>query len=155
MKPFTKREKKLSGIIAVLVLLVIFLSFKIVDYNIKYFAVGGEVYDGPPSMEDSIKKASMILYCKLEVHGDTAKYKIDEIIYKNKKYEFPYSMGDFFPKLERTMKQGTYYGEGQLVILSAHGPTVFRSLQVMRGQIPAYDNIGIDKLIEMVNTIKN
>lgn len=155
MIPFSTREKILTGIIAVLFLLVLFLSFKIIDYKIDIFAASGDKYADPRSMIESIEKASMIFLCKTEVHDKIVKYRIDKIIYKEKKYEFPYELGDFFPRLQRELEQGIHYGEGQVVILSSKPPIVFQSLQIMRGAIAGLNGITLDDFIKEVQAIKN
>ena len=88
MAPYSKREKILAGTSIVLLLLVLFLSFKIVDYKIDLFVIGGDKYSGPPSMIESIERASMIFLCKTEVEDRTARYRISDILYKDRDYDF-------------------------------------------------------------------
>ena len=155
MTPFSRREKVLTGIIGLLLAIVLFLSFKIVDYKINVFVFGGKKYSDPPSMAESIEKASMIFICKTEIDHKTAKYRINEIIYKDTEYEFPYELGDYFPRLQQRVEEGFPYGEGRLVILSSSGPTVFQSLQIMRGKIAGFNGISVDDFIQKVRSIKH
>ena len=152
---FTKREKVLTGIIAFLVLSVFFLVFKIVDYKIDLFVLGGQRYEEPQSMEDSIEDASMIFLCKTEILKKTVRYRIEEIIYKDEKYEFPYELGDYFPRLQKEVDPGIYYGEGQIVILSSKPPILFRSVQVLQGTIAGFSGISLNNFKEKVAKIKN
>ena len=155
MIPFSKREKILTGIIALLFLLVLFLSFKIIDYKIDIFLIGSEKYAGPPSMVESIEKASMIFLCKTEFHDRIVKCRIDKIFFKEKQFDFSYGLGDFFPRLQKKLEQGIHYGEGQLVILSSKPPVVFQSLQITGGAIPGYNGINLDDYLKEVQAIRN
>lgn len=154
MTPFTKREKILAGTIIFLFVLVLFLSFKIIDYKIDVLVIGGKKYSEPPSMNESIEKASMIFLCKTEIDNKIAKYRISEILYKDFNYEFSYEIGDYFPRLQQEVEPGINYGEGRVVILSSQGPTVFQHLQIMRGIIAGFDGISIEKFIQKVQEIK-
>ena len=155
MAPFSVREKFLTGIIIVQFLLVLFLSFKIVDYKIDVYVLGGKKYSGPPSMIESIENASMIFICKTEIEDETVKYRISEIVYKDREYEFQYELGDYFPRLQQQIEQGIHYGEGRVVILSSRGPTVFQNLQIMRGGIAGFNGISLEDFIQRVKAIKN
>ena len=155
MQPFNKREKILSSIVAILTLVVLFLSFKIIDYKIDISVLGSDKYVGPPSMEKSIEDASMVFLCKTVIHGDIVKYRIDKIIYKDEKYEFPYGIGDFFPRLQKDYDKNVYPGEGQVVILSSKPPTMFRSILIMNGALPGFNGISLDDFIVKFNAIKN
>ena len=154
MAPFTKREKCFSVTIVILFVLVLLLSFKVIDYKIDVFVIGGKKYSEPPSLSESIKKASMIFLCKTEIEDKTAKYRINEILYKDNDYEFPYKLGDYFPRLQQDVEPGIYYGEGRVVILSSQGPTVFQHLQIMKGKIAGFDNISVNNFIQKVQEIK-
>ena len=155
MTPFSTREKILTGTSTVLLLLVLFLSYKIVDYKIDVHVIGGDKYSEPPSMIESIEKASMIFLCKTEIEDRTAKYRISEILYKDREYEFSYELGDFFPRLQQQVEQGFHYGEGRVVILSPRGPTVFQNLQIMRGKIAGFNDISVDDFIQKVKSVKH
>lgn len=154
MNSFTKRERNLIGTMVVLIILVLFLLFKIVDYKIDLLVLGGDRYVDPLSMEESIEDASMIFLCKTEVTERKVKYKIDEIIFKDQKYEFPYNQGDYYPRLQDDVEVGVHYGEGQIVILSSKPPTTFQSLLIMQSNIPGYNNIKVGNFIEAVKKIK-
>ena len=154
MTKFSKREKYLVGTIIILFGLVVLLSFKIFDYKIDVFVLGGKKYSEPPSMNESIKKASMIFLCKTELIDNIAKYRISEVVYKDHDYEFPYVIGDYFPRLQQDTEPGFHYGEGRVVILSSQGPAVFQHLQIMRGTIAGFDGISIDNFIKKVHEIK-
>lgn len=155
MTPFTRREKVLTGIIGLLLVMVAFLSFKIVDYKINVFLMGDKKYSDPPSMTESIQRASMIFICKTEIEDKTANYRIIEILYKDTEYDFPYKLGDYFPRLQQQVEEGFPYGEGRVVILSSTGPTVFQSLQIMRGSIAGFNGISVDDFINKVKSIKS
>ena len=150
MKPLTKREKTITGIIAILILLVISLSFMT-----DVFSVGSNKYADPPSMEKYIENASIIFLCKKELHGKTVQYKINEIIYENERSEFPYEVGEFFPWLQQEIEQGIFYGEGQVVILSSKSPLTDQSVQIMKGVISDFNNIKIDDFVKKVESMKN
>ena len=154
MASFSNREKFLTGTIIVLFLLVIFLSFKIIDYKIDVLSIGCKKYSEPPSMIESIEKASMIFLCKTEIVDKTAKYRISEIIYKDRSYEFPYGLGDYFHRLQQKVEPGMHYGEGRIVILSSQGPTVFQNLQILNGAIPCFDGISVGDFIQKVKAVK-
>ena len=134
--------------------MVVFLSFKMLDYKIDAFVLDGKKYSEPLSMNESIKKASMIFLCKAELSDNTAKYRISEIVYKDHDYEFPYVIGDYFPRLQQDIEQGFQYGEGRVVILSSQGPAVFQHLQIMRGVIAGFDGISVENFVEKVHEIK-
>jgi hypothetical protein len=155
MTPFSTREKVLTGTIIVLLLLILFLSFKIFDYKIDALAIGGDKYSKPPSMIESIEKASMIFLCKTEIEDKTAKYRISEIVYKDREYEFPYALDDYFPRLQQQVEQGIRCGDGRVVILSSRGPTVFQHLQIMGGTIAGFNGISVEEFILKVKAIKN
>ena len=154
MESFNKREKKLVFVISILGLLILFLSYKIVDYKISIMPVDGDKYVGPPSMEDSIKNASIIFICSEEANDEIVKYRIKEILYKDEKYEFPYAVGNFFPELEKRPMVGVYYDEEQLVILSTKSRIPKQTLRVIRGIIPGFKNITMDDFVKQVKSIK-
>jgi hypothetical protein len=154
MTKFSKREKYLVGTIIIFFGLIVFLSFKILDYKIDVFVLGGNKYSEPPPMNVSIKNASMIFLCKTELIDNMAKYKISEVVYKDHDYEFPYVIGDYFPRLQQDTEAGVHYGEGRVVILSSQGPVVFQHLQIMRGAIAGFDGISVKDFIKKVHEIK-
>ena len=117
---FTRREKVLTGIIGVLTLLLLFLLFKIGDYkihllNLESLNRSGDTYSGPPPIEDSIEDAGIIFLCKPDVQQETVKYEITEIVYKDKKLDFPYALGDYYPPIQKKVRPGIHYGGDQLV----------------------------------------
>jgi hypothetical protein len=116
--------------------------------------MSGNKYSEPPPMIESIEKASMVFLCKTEIEDNTAKYRINEILYKDQSYEFPYELGDHFPRLQQEVEPGIHYGEGRVVILSSYGPIVFQNLEIMRGTIPGFDGISLESFVKNVQSIK-
>ncbi len=154
MEPFNKREKKLILIVSILCVLALFLSFKIVSHKISIMPVDDNKYAGSPTMEDSIKTASMIFMCTEEANKEIVRYRIQKILYKDADYQFPYDVNDFFPELEKRPREGFFYGEELIVILSTKSSVPKQTLRVMRGIIPGFKNIKVDEFIQQVKTIK-
>jgi hypothetical protein len=155
MTTFSTREKCLIGIIITLFALTLFLSFKLIEYKINVFLTTGYEDSEDPSMSESIKKASVIFICKTVIESETVKYRISEIIYKDDEYDFPYSLGAYYPKLQRPIETGIHYGEGRVVILSSKGPIVSQNLQIMGGTIPGFEGITVDDFNKNVKKIKD
>lgn len=151
MNSITSREKLLIVSNVVLAILVLFLLYKVIGYNL---TVVNFDFAPPQTMEANIKSSNLIFKCENKIIGDTLECFVEEILYKDENFVFPFSIGDSYPPLKKKIEKNTRYGSGNVVLLTPKLRTSARYVPIYNGILKGFDNITIDEFIETVKKIK-
>jgi hypothetical protein len=161
MKKFTVREKFLSFLILILLIVVGYFGYQLETYG--FFDIK---YDVPPhdfetpTFEDAIKSAKVIFTCTAEDDEKYIRFRIGRILSKNDDYKFPYKTGEIYGDFSEKKRPNVYYGDGRLVFI-LEGSVSMRSYTIMNGEIKPYrgDNshkvMSINEVSELINTYRN
>jgi len=153
MQPLSGREKVLITSNVLLAVLVVFLLYKVIDYNLNVFEVKHD-FSAPPTMEESIKSANLIFKCANKISGGTLECFIEDIIFKDASSDFPFEVGDSYLPMKSKTENNTQYGSGNVVLLSPKSRISKRSVPIYNGILRGFDNITVQEFINTVNKIK-
>ena len=151
MQSLSSREKILILSNVVLAIFVLFLLYKVIGYNLNVFSFK---HEAPPTMEASIKSSNLIFKCENKIQGDTLECFVEEIIYIDENFDFPFSVGDSYPPLKNKVENNTNYGSGNVVLLSPKSRISARYVPIYNGIIKGFDNITVQEFIDTVKEIK-
>jgi hypothetical protein len=109
---------------------------------------GKAFFDLPP--EERVKHANGILLTKHEPDGKRVKAIVAEILKQPSKGRLRWSVGDEIPELSHYPREGTSYGDGDVVFFQGSMNEFRESMTYTNGRIMAMGDMPLDTLRELV-----
>ncbi len=112
-----------------------------------------EPWDGL-SLEEKVKRSSMILITQYRRDGEKLRAIIKEIPKRQPNTEFYYSLGEEYPPSSVTPRENTSYGEGDIVLLQGSPATRRESYAIYNSSIPGLGDLPLEKLRKIIAETK-
>jgi hypothetical protein len=103
------------------------------------------------TLEDKIKRSSIILITEYKADGGKLKAIIKDVRKLKPDTVFHYQVGDEYGPMSVTPKVNTTYGDGSVVLLTGSPATMRESYGIFGGSITGLDEMPLSKFLELVD----